>query len=226
MRYEDLTGKTFGRWTVIARNFDSKRRYPVWRCKCSCGKEKHEIPTSTLKEGASQSCGCLRKEIFSYKGDPNLLRSGSNPLWVAYTSMKTRCYNSKHPTFRNYGARGIEVCDRWLASFDNFVADVGARPPGTSLDRIDYNGDYSPENCRWAGKLTQAANRRNSIIATWKGREMCLTEVARMEGINYQVLYLHYRPKERNIEAAVEHSRKKSKVHFKERASILTSPHP
>ena len=122
-----------------------------------------------------------------------------HPLSSTYNSMIQRCYNKSANHFDSYGGRGIKVCNRWLSRQDyavgfwNFVSDMGERPEGTSLDRIDNNGDYTPENCRWATRKEQASNQRSNIIIEFSGESKCLKDWAVELGINYGTMRSRYK---------------------------------
>ena len=200
----NLTGKRFGRWLVLEQSPSFKGRPTLWKCQCDCGKIKSAVQYTGLTTGSSQSCGCLRTEQMCSKRPFKYLRHQRNPLWCIYRTAKTRCYNKNHPTFKRYGARGIKMCDRWLKDFDAFVDDMGEKPVGMSLDRIDNDGDYSPENCRWTDRCSQSSNRRSTILVQWRDQQMTLTQLARMENVAYHTLLLAWHRWEK-IEKCVAH---------------------
>jgi len=152
MKLIDETGKRYGRLLVVG--FQNGK----WECKCDCGKVTYVLG-GNLRSGRQKSCGCLDYERKVKHG--NTSGSKETPEYRAWKNMKKRCYNTKDKYYQDYGGRGIKVCDRWLHSFENFLEDMGKRPsPKHSLDRIDYNGDYSPENCRWVTASEQIINQR------------------------------------------------------------------
>lgn len=166
LKFDDLTGQRFGRLVVL----DGSKSPIRWRCLCDCGNIKIVRPNS-LKQKKTQSCGCLHKERAGmptrfitkhghYAGDV------ASPEYKVWCGMKSRCKNPKHISWKYYGGRGIAVCERWQNSFENFLSDMGLRPPGSTLDRIDPDGNYEPGNCRWTISREQARNKQPRVTVS------------------------------------------------------------
>lgn len=159
MRLMDLTGKTFGRLTVISRA-PSRGPTTYWHCKCSCGNTR-EVASQSLRLEAARSCGCLRKELLTARNTSHGMKGSY--IYGIWKGMIQRCTNSARSHYKRYGGRGIKVCKRW-EKFENFYADVGDRPTSShTLDRIDNDGDYTLENCRWATPKEQKRNTSRTV---------------------------------------------------------------
>lgn len=178
MRKIDLTGKRFGRLLVIEQSKNSKDNQIMWLCKCDCGKETI-VRGQCLTRKTTKSCGCYRKKLHAIHGKYLSVE------YTAWHNMKQRCYNKKHPEYPNYGGRGVSICSRWLNSFKNFFADMGLRPSSEhSLDRFpNTNGNYKPDNCRWATDEMQNRNTRRNRWIEKDGIKMVLTDWAKLFGV-------------------------------------------
>lgn len=167
-RVIDLTGLRFGRLAVRSRDFSEGRacQQAFWLCSCDCG-EIRVLVGAELRKGHTKSCGCYRRDlpkIMNLRHGHSKKPNGAPQISRTYNTwygMKTRCYNPKAIDYKRYGGRGIGVCDRWRDSFALFLSDMGERPEGRTLDRINPNGNYEPSNCRWATPLEQAATKRS-----------------------------------------------------------------
>lgn len=168
-------GQVFGRLTVLGEGKRSRH----WLCQCCCGSKPEEINKQSLKRGLTKSCGCIRKE------NPPTKRHGMSKTNIhkIWSGMHERCNNPNHRFYYAYGGRGIYVCERW-SSFENFYDDMGNKPEGKSLDRIDNNGPYAPWNCRWATQKTQARNSRLATQLTWMGKTQSIIEWSEELGMN------------------------------------------
>ncbi len=160
MAQHDLTLKQFGRLIALERT-GTRQGYALWACLCECG-NLTEVISNSLIRGLSKSCGCLLKETASEKAKTH--GAYKTPTYVSYRAMRDRCLNKNNPNYKKYGALGVTICTRWLESFDNFLADMGERPEGTTLDRRKSAGNYTPENCRWSTVLTQGRNKRKTVM--------------------------------------------------------------
>lgn len=180
----DITGHKFNRWTVICRVENTKLGQARWLCRCDCGNER-QITSATIRQGFSKSCGCLKSELTLARNKKHgHSRIGwQSPTYRSWAAMRGRCENPKNSHFAGYGGRGIKVCARW-AEFVNFLADMGEKPEGLSIDRIDVNGNYEPGNCRWATNQQQARNKRNNRFVTANGKTQTVAEWCRETGIN------------------------------------------
>jgi hypothetical protein len=178
----NITGQKFGRLTAIKFVEIRNKNKHFWEFKCDCGNTTVTQKTGVMG-GHTTSCGCFRKEV---AGDKARVHGMSNHyLYDTWLQMRSRCHNPDDEAYHYYGARGIKVCQEWRNSFPTFVKDMGERPPNMSLDRINNDGDYSKQNCRWATQSEQLRNYRRNVKVEYQGSNYCLKDICAKLGINY-----------------------------------------
>jgi len=185
LKRKDLVGRRFGGLVVLSfdRTCDDRHRV-FWSCVCDCGNVT-SIRGDSLKSGKIVSCGCYKNARIGV--DSRTHGQSRSKLYNKHQQMLKRCYNRSSVEYPNYGGRGITVCDRWRGTdgFLHFLSDMGEPAPGLSIDRINNDGPYSPENCRWATKKQQASNRRTSLVVSFRGVNKCLAEWCRLLNLRY-----------------------------------------
>lgn len=189
----DMAGLKYGRLTVIEMAGHNHHKQRQWRCTCDCG-NLVEKTGSDIRNGNTLSCGCLATEFRSQFGTLTNKAHGmsKSQIWSIHRSMMDRCYLPTSHAYSRYGGRGITVCERWH-NFENFYADMGDKPKGMSLDRIDNNGEYSPVNVKWATTKEQANNRSSSKFIEHDGKRMTITQWAEYAGIEMRTLWSRLR---------------------------------
>jgi hypothetical protein len=185
-RMIDITGKKFHSLTAIEPVGKNASGTVIWKCACDCGVEI-ETAGGNLRAGRVTSCGCLLRKQRA-KNATTHGRTGTKEH-KAWTSVIQRCQNQKNPGYSGYGGRGIEVCDRWKNSFENFLTDMGEAPSkALSIDRIDNDKDYEPSNCKWSTRLEQQSNLRSNIYFAHDGLKLHLSEWARRLSISIKTV--------------------------------------
>src|SRR5574343_242318 len=180
----------FNRWAVLKKVPSKGKGKPShYLCRCDCGAER-EVERYGLTSGRSKSCGCLQKEVAKDAAIQRYTTHGMthSKTYNTWAGMLTRCYNKNQDSYKDYGGRGITVCDRWRNSFTEFLADMGERPKGCSIERVDNDKGYSPENCIWADYSTQAKNTRRTRHITFGGKTMSVLDWSNEIGIHYERL--------------------------------------
>lgn len=184
----DISGQRFGMLVVLYFSHMSQSGQSMWMCRCDCGIEK-PMQIGNAKFRGSSSCGCRRTEMLSNGMMRRTHGQHDTTEYHVYCSMRQRCTNKLNAAYSDYGGRGITICERWLESFENFFEDMGKRPSGTSLDRIDNNLGYSPDNCRWASKDQQANNTRANRMIEFCGETMTMAQWASRRNVPIQTLF-------------------------------------
>lgn len=196
-QFKDRTGDIHGRLTVIReaspRTDSSGRVHVRWECRCECGRI-HIVKSKDFR--TIKSCGCFH---------PNRRHGRTGTVeYTTWAAMKRRCYRKDLPEYPYYGGRGIKVCDRWVNSFENFFTDMGVRPSKThSIERLNNDGDYSPENCVWAKRKTQARNKRSNRLLTARGRTQPMFAWAEEVGISGKLLHARLNALKWDVEKAI-----------------------
>ena len=178
----DLTGQRFGRLLVLERT-ENMGRQTAWLCKCDCGNQK-AVPYWNLVSGQTISCGCYAKEV-SAKNAKCTHKQSYSRLYTIWIGMKQRCYYEKHKHFKNYGGRGITVCDEWKDDFQAFHdwSISHGYEDNLTIDRIDVNGNYEPSNCKWASTKVQGNNKRTNHTLELNGEIHTVSEWSKITGI-------------------------------------------
>lgn len=212
-RLIDLTGKRFGKLTVVSREKGSIHGSPRWLCVCDCG-NTCIVNGRDLRAEHTRSCGCLRRETAHSIASH---RMSDTRLYRIWCDMKNRCYNENVNNYHSYGGRGIKVCNEWLdpSSFFSWAKDSGYTDELT-LDRIDVNGDYEPNNCKWITLTEQQWNKTTSFFIEIDGETKCLREWCNEFGseyktVHHRIKYLGWEPK-RALTTPVDKSKRKKKV--------------
>ncbi len=186
-----IYGDRFGRLVIIneiekkiTKKGNKERRV---LCECDCGKET-TVYFKNLRSGLTKSCGCLRKDLKTTHNSTNIKE------YNVWKGIKRRCLNKKTKDYKNYGGRGITVCDRWLGEngFYNFFEDMGVRKTGLTIDRINNNGNYCKENCKWATKTEQDNNRRSNVFLELNGVSMSMKQWSKKLSISYEAIKYRY----------------------------------
>lgn len=177
-------GGVYGRLTVIRRDGSIYGSKPAWLCVCSCG-ETIRVARYSVQKGDTRSCGCLARETLVARQRTH--GKSNTPEYVVWRGMLERCNNPDAPSYQRYGGSGVRVDPRWL-SFENFLADMGARPAGTSLERVN-GGDYGPGRCTWATAVQQARNTKTNHRVWFRRKMRTLAEVAELTGVPYKTLW-------------------------------------
>lgn len=182
LRRKDLVGSVYGRLTVVGPG-----PYVVgtawWMCRCTCGTEL-AVRANSLNRG-QKSCGCAQREALGAAHRSHGM-FGSK-VYRVWQSAVQRCHNPRSQAFKNYGARGIKVCERWH-TFESFLADMGEPAPGLTLERKNNDGGYEPGNCRWATQREQARNRRSNVLYESEDGLMCIRDLSESSGVPYNTL--------------------------------------
>ena len=184
----DLRGKKFGRLVVLEDSRKRKSRRVLWNCICDCG-NKVRISSKCLRNGHSQSCGCLKLEILikrTTKHGHGRARK-QTATYRSWLGMKTRCLNPKVECYKHYGGRGITICERWM-KFENFLEDMGEKPKDLTIERLNNKDGYSPENCIWATMEIQTRNKRNNRFITFNGESHILPDWAKITGLKRETI--------------------------------------
>lgn len=183
----DLTGQHLGRWTVI-EYAGNTHNGAWWKCRCDCGTVRI-VNGRKLRDGTSKSCGCLRRELMSKHGASN------TRLYGIWTNMKGRCNNPNAEGYKDYGGRGIQVCDEWAHDFSVFQewAMSHGYQESLSIDRVDVDGNYCPENCRWASMKEQQNNKRTNVFCEIDGETRTLSQWAEFSNLPKYEIYDRWR---------------------------------
>lgn len=187
--FEDIEGQKFGKLTVIGFVGKDKHRNTLWRCECECGNQK-TIQANNLKNSHTKSCGCHNIQKIKERRTTHGHSTGErcSRIYGIWMAMMRRCHNPNLKNYHRYGGRGITVCERWQV-FENFLADMGEPLSGMSIDRVDNNIGYCPENCKWATPKEQANNRRSNCIIEFGGKSQTMAQWADETGIKWGTLY-------------------------------------
>lgn len=198
-RLIDLTGKKFNRLTVVERAENAEGGIAVWKCKCDCGNTTF-VRGGNLKSGAVKSCGCLRHEAQNKTHDMSKTR-----LYREWASIKSRCVYKSSKTFKSYGGRGITICDEWMNSFEVFRdwALSHGYADNLTIERVDNDGNYCPENCKWIPKKEQARNRRSCYSITYNGKTQNLVDWCNELNLDYKMIHNRIHKLSWNFERAI-----------------------
>lgn len=198
---KDLTGQRFGRLTVLEYAGVAKNRNAKWKCKCDCG-EVCVVSSSSLLTGHTQSCGCLHKERTSESHATHGM--SRTHIFENWQDIRRRCFDPRRKAYKNYGGRGITVCNEWRNDFQAFFDYVSKLDHfgegGYSIDRINNNGNYEPGNVRWATDTEQARNKRNTIFVEYNGEKIAVTEAAERSGVKAGTIRFRWRSGKRGDE--------------------------
>ena len=186
---KDLTGQRFGRLVVESRSGSNKRGLAIWQCRCDCGNTVHIVGANlrgTVHHKGTKSCGCLMAELSKERLTTHGMThsSLSYKTWIV---MRRRCNDPKHSKYKYYGGKGITVCERW-SDFGNFHADMGERPRGMTIGRVDNSKGYSPDNCKWVTWTEQQNNRSSNHTITYGGVTLSVADWSRKVGLSQSTL--------------------------------------
>lgn len=192
-KYVDLTGKKFGNLIVMKRINNNKRGEAVWECHCKCGNIVYTT-SGSLNSGNTQGCGCKSKETAKLRSIKN---HKDSRLYKVYHWMKQRCYDKNNKQYKNYGGRGIKICDEWLSDYTKFYdwAVNNGYEKGLTIDRKNNNGNYEPNNCQWVTQKVNNNNRRSSIYLSYGGKTQTIYDWSIETGINHFTLLYRFHKK-------------------------------
>lgn len=199
-------GQRFHRLTLL----HTVRGTGRWSCRCDCGNLTEQYPNA-MRRGDIKSCGCFNRDNAPFRkrthGGASHNLAKKSPEYRSWRNARARCYDPKNAYFAQYGARGIAMCDQWRHDFAAFLADMGPRPNGTSLDRIDNDRGYEPGNCRWATTRVQAINKRHIVQVMFRGRLMTVKDAANEANVAYTSLLYRVKKRGEDVETALAYLR-------------------
>lgn len=202
-KFKDISGQKFGRLTTLHRLHNYHKKGTYWLCVCECG-NLTEIYLGSLQRGTTTSCGCYHKEIVTKLATK--YKNHNVRMYRIWNNLRDKCYNENNKAYKYYGKRGIKICDKWLNSFDIFYdwAMANGYDDNLTIDRIDNNKGYSPNNCRWTTMKQQNRNKRSNRNYTINGETHCLKEWCEILGLKYNTIIGRINQYGWSIERALE----------------------